>query len=89
MTTLGFVACNLSIQQRLVSASLGSAFTLIEDLCGPLEDDSVANSAELKRRAEQVAILTEYEWRDDPDRDPFHRYLNQAAATLRETGTAE
>jgi transcriptional regulator GlxA family with amidase domain len=29
-------------------------------------------------RAEQIANLTEYEWRTDPTQDPFHRFLNQA-----------
>ncbi len=33
-----------------------------------------------RERAERVAILTEYEWQADPGRDPFHRYLNRAAA---------
>ena len=28
-------------------------------------------------RAEQIAVLTEYEWHRDPDRDPFVKYLNQ------------
>ncbi len=35
-----------------------------------------------RARAELVANLTEYEWQDDPSRDPFHRFLNQAAAML-------
>jgi putative intracellular protease/amidase len=29
-------------------------------------------------RAEDIANLTEYEWQQDPTRDPFHRFLNQA-----------
>ena len=29
------------------------------------------------RRAEQIAVLTEYEWHRDPHRDPFVKYLNQ------------
>jgi len=27
--------------------------------------------------AEQIAMLTEYEWQSDPARDPFVRFLNQ------------
>lgn len=30
-----------------------------------------------RERADQIAALTEYEWQDDPTRDPFHRFLNQ------------
>lgn len=47
-------------------------------------DMSLAVIARLygRKRAEQVAIETEYEWQDEPDRDPFHRYLNQAEAIL-------
>jgi transcriptional regulator GlxA family with amidase domain len=30
-----------------------------------------------RARAEQIAALTEYTWHDDPDRDPFHKHLNQ------------
>jgi transcriptional regulator GlxA family with amidase domain len=30
-----------------------------------------------RERAEVIANLTEYEWESDPDRDPFHRFLNQ------------
>lgn len=54
---LGFTAWNLAIQQRMVSASLGSAFSLIEDLCKPLEDDAISNSSEFQLRADQVASL--------------------------------
>ncbi|MEN8184811.1 MAG: DJ-1/PfpI family protein [Myxococcota bacterium] len=45
-------------------------------------DMSLAVIARLfgRERADQVAVLTEYEWEDDATRDPFHRYLNQAAA---------
>jgi putative intracellular protease/amidase len=35
-----------------------------------------------RERAELVANLTEYEWQDDAARDPFHRFLNQAAELL-------
>ena len=35
-----------------------------------------------RARAELVATMTEYEWEDDAARDPFHRYLNQAATLL-------
>ncbi len=31
-----------------------------------------------RERAELIANLTEYEWQQDPARDPFHRFLNQA-----------
>jgi transcriptional regulator GlxA family with amidase domain len=30
-----------------------------------------------RQRAERIAVLTEYEWHSDADRDPFHKYLNQ------------
>lgn len=30
-----------------------------------------------RERAEEVAMMTEYEWQSDPHRDPFHRFLNQ------------
>lgn len=30
-----------------------------------------------RERAEEVAMMTEYEWQSDPTRDPFHRFLNQ------------
>ena len=30
-----------------------------------------------KERAEQIATLTEYSWQSDPDRDPFHEFLDQ------------
>ncbi len=33
-----------------------------------------------RERAEAIAALTEYEWQDDPSRDPFHKYLNQGDA---------
>ncbi len=39
-----------------------------------------------RARADQVAVLTEYEWQDDPGRDPFHRYLNQATAVSGNAG---
>ena len=35
-----------------------------------------------RERAELVANLTEYEWQSDASRDPFHKFLNQAAASL-------
>jgi len=28
-------------------------------------------------RAQQIADMTEYEWHSDPNRDPFHRFLNK------------
>ena len=30
-----------------------------------------------RARAEQIAALAEYAWQSDPDRDPFHQYLNR------------
>lgn len=41
-----------------------------------------------REKADEIAALTEYEWQDDPTRDPFHRYLNQgdAAALLATLG---
>lgn len=33
-------------------------------------------------RAQQIAVLTEYEWHRDADRDPFAQYLNQGDLTL-------
>jgi putative intracellular protease/amidase len=35
-----------------------------------------------RERAEKVAMLAEYEWSSDPGRDPFAKYLNQAAEIL-------
>lgn len=35
-----------------------------------------------RERAELIANMTEYEWQTDATRDPFHRFLNQAAAML-------
>ena len=32
-----------------------------------------------RERAQRIADATEYEWHTDPDRDPFHRFLNQGA----------
>ena len=49
-----------------VSAGTDMALAVIERLYG-------------RERAEQVAILTEYEWQRDADRDPFAKYLNRAA----------
>jgi transcriptional regulator GlxA family with amidase domain len=42
-------------------------------------DMSLALIARLygRERADQIAALAEYEWQDDPTRDPFLRYLNQ------------
>ncbi len=28
-------------------------------------------------KAQEVAVMTEYEWQSDPDHDPFTQYLNQ------------
>jgi len=30
-----------------------------------------------EKRARQIADATEYEWNSDPDRDPFHKFLNE------------
>ena len=30
-----------------------------------------------RERAQEVTVLTEYEWQSDPSRDPFHAHLNQ------------
>jgi len=30
-----------------------------------------------RERAQLIANLTEYEWQDDPNRDPFYKFLNQ------------
>jgi putative intracellular protease/amidase len=35
-----------------------------------------------RERAEKVAMLAEYEWSSDAGRDPFAKYLNQAAEIL-------
>jgi putative intracellular protease/amidase len=52
-----------------VSAGIDMALAVIAKLYG-------------RERAELIANLTEYEWQTDSTRDPFHKYLNQAAATL-------
>jgi putative intracellular protease/amidase len=52
-----------------VSAGIDMALAVIAKLYG-------------RERAELIANLTEYEWHTDPARDPFHKFLNQAAATL-------
>lgn len=49
-----------------VSAGIDMALAVIADLFG-------------QERAEQIAILTEYEWHRDAARDPFVKYLNQGA----------
>lgn len=49
-----------------VSAGTDMALAVIANLFG-------------RQQAERVAIVTEYEWQDDPDRDPFHKYLNKGA----------
>lgn len=51
-----------------VSAGTDMALALIARLHG-------------RERAERIAALTEYEWQDDPSRDPFHRHLNQGNVT--------
>lgn len=38
-----------------------------------------------RAQADRVALIAEYEWEDDPSRDPFHRYLNQGAAIANPT----
>ncbi|MGH7819428.1 MAG: DJ-1/PfpI family protein [Candidatus Binatia bacterium] len=30
-----------------------------------------------RERAQRIADMTEYQWHSDPDRDPFHKFLNQ------------
>ena len=35
-----------------------------------------------REQAERVALITEYEWQEDPDRDPFFEHLNQGDASL-------
>ncbi|MAG33097.1 MAG: dimethyladenosine transferase [Deltaproteobacteria bacterium] len=47
-----------------VSAGMDMALAMIARLYGDA-------------RAEAVAIVTEYEWHRESDRDPFHTYLNQ------------
>jgi transcriptional regulator GlxA family with amidase domain len=47
-----------------VSAGIDMALAVIERLFGA-------------ERAEQIAVLTEYEWHRDPSWDPFTKYLNQ------------
>ncbi len=47
-----------------VSAGIDMALAMIERLFDT-------------HRAEQIAVLTEYEWHRDPHRDPFVKYLNQ------------
>jgi len=48
-----------------VSAGIDMALGIIARLYG-------------KERAEDIANLTEYEWRSDPARDPFYKFLNKA-----------
>jgi putative intracellular protease/amidase len=50
-----------------VSAGVDMALAVIEGLFG-------------SERAEQIAVLTEYEWQRDPSHDPFVKYLNQGQA---------
>jgi transcriptional regulator GlxA family with amidase domain len=47
-------------------------------------DMSLAVIAKLfgRERAEQVAVITEYEWAEDSTRDPFAKYLNRAEEIL-------
>ena len=56
-----------------VSAGIDMALAVIARLWG-------------RERAERIAVGTEYEWHDDPSRDPFHRWLNQGAALARGAG---
>ena len=49
-----------------VSAGMDMALAVIERLFGT-------------ERAEQIAVLTEYEWHRDPTWDPFTKHLNQGA----------
>jgi putative intracellular protease/amidase len=50
-----------------VSAGMDMALAVIAGLFG-------------SERAEQIAVLTEYEWQRDPSHDPFVKYLNQGQA---------
>jgi transcriptional regulator GlxA family with amidase domain len=52
-----------------VSAGTDMSLAVIEKLYG-------------RERTDKIAILTEYERAEDPDRDPFAKYLNQAEAIL-------
>ncbi len=52
-----------------VSAGTDMSLAVIEKLFG-------------RKRAEQIAVITEYERAEDPDRDPFAKYLNQAETFL-------
>ena len=51
-----------------VSAGMDMALAVIERLFG-------------SKRAEAIAVLTEYEWHRDPTWDPFVKYLNRASET--------
>jgi putative intracellular protease/amidase len=42
-----------------------------------------------RERAEAVALVTEYQWHSDPDRDPFHAQLNRTELMAAATGGAE
>ena len=52
-----------------VSAGMDMALAVIEGLFG-------------SERAEQIAVLTEYERQRDPTHDPFVRYLNQGPSSI-------
>ena len=58
-----------------VSAGMDMALAVIARLFG-------------RERAEAVALLTEYTWQDDPDRDPFHRYLGRTELLARVAGAS-
>jgi transcriptional regulator GlxA family with amidase domain len=47
-----------------VSAGIDMALAIIARLFG-------------RERAQLIANLTEYVWQDDPNRDPFYKFLNQ------------
>lgn len=57
-----------------VSAGMDMALAVITRLFG-------------RERAEAVALLTEYVWQEDPNRDPFHRYLGRTELLARLFGS--
>ncbi|MCZ6711325.1 MAG: DJ-1/PfpI family protein [Gammaproteobacteria bacterium] len=61
-----WVADGKMVTSSGVSAGIDMALAVIADLFGT-------------ERAEEVAVLTEYQWHKDPDSDPFVAYLNQGA----------
>ena len=54
----------------------------LDVLCtGPIPPNPSELLASQSMRALLQAVTTEYEWQEDPTRDPFHRYLNQGDLT--------